>query len=135
MRHSPYPSEYQAVEFMTDNQRLDYFMSRVFEAEEVWFLHCKKDLFIRSVDGANAFVAWPYKIFATEGAIEYWHDCVPTACSLEFFLEQTLQNLINRAISIDIMPRGDKPGCIIAPQKLRSILNGMIDAGEYRLDG
>ena len=134
MRHSPYQSEYQAVKTMTDTQRLDYFMSRLFEAEDAWFLNAKTGFFFRVLDGQNTFIVWPYKLFATEAALEHWQDAFPASCSMEYFMEQILEYLIQNKIMVDVMPRGINPGCLIAPERLRAILQGMIDAGEYRLD-
>ncbi len=134
MRHSPYSSEYEALKSMSDTGRLEYFMSRVFEAEEVWFLNNKNSYFFYECAGETRFVVWPYKVFATEAALDHWHDGAPAACSLEYFLDQTLEFLHNNNIILDILPRGDTPGCLISPKRLQAILQGMIDAGEYRLD-
>lgn len=134
MRHSPYESEYAAVQTMSDNQRLEYFMSRVFEAEEVWFLNTRAGKHLRPVENTHAYIVWPYKRFATEAALDHWQDAHPSSCSLEYFMDQTLEELIAEDITLDVMPRGEQPGCLINPARLRAILQGMIDAGEYRLD-
>jgi hypothetical protein len=134
MRHSPYESEYQAIKTMSDNQLLDYFMSRLFESDEVWFLHNKAGLYLRTLGDLKTCVVWPYKLFATEAALEHWQECFPSSSSLEYFMDHILDNLITQKILVDVMPRGSAAGCLIAPDRLRAILQGLIDAGEYRLD-
>ena len=134
MRHSPYESEYQAVQTMSDTQRLEYFMSRVFEAEEVWFLNTQAGAHYRTLDEEKTFVVWPYKRFATEAALDVWQDSFPASCSLEYFMEQTLEELTQGNFIVEVMPRGSDAGCLINPKRLGAILQGMIYAGEYRLD-
>jgi hypothetical protein len=50
-------------------------------------------------------------------------------------MNDTLQWLIDDDIGIEIMPRLSGQGCLMSPHRLLSIIEGMLDAGEYRLDG
>lgn len=134
MPHSPLVCELAALNSMTDTERLEYFMTRVFEAEEVWYLSSANRFFTREINGEHYFPLWPYKIFATEAALDYWHDGAPAACSLEYFMEEIIEQLHKQNILLDVMPRGEEPGSLISPKRLQAILQGMIDAGEYRLD-
>ncbi len=135
MRHMPTAGEYAAAPTMTDGERRDYFLTRVFETDEVWFLKAPPRLFEREVDGCRTFPVWPYRRFASEAALEVWQDCVPSAVSLEHFLDVLLQEPHGRGVLVEIMPRGEAVGCLISAARLKDILVGMMDAGEYRLDG
>lgn len=134
MRQSPYEHEYQAAHTMRDNELLEYFLTRVFETDEVWFLSDRAGLMQRPIAEKTTIPVWPYRRFASEAALDYWQDYAPTSVSMEFFLEQTLPTLESAELQIEIMPRGHQAGCLISVKQLTSILQGLIDAGEYRLD-
>lgn len=135
MRHTPYESEYAAVKTMDDAALLEYFLTRSFETDEVWFLNDRAGLQRREIEGQTTCPVWPYKGFASDAALEHWQSFSPTSISLDFFLYQRLQELMNQPVMVEIMPRDTGAGCLIAPGRLLSILQGMIDAGEYRLEG
>lgn len=135
MRYAPYPSEYLAVPTMTDGELLDYFLMRSVETEEVWGLQDSSGWLLREYKGQLNFPVWPYKRFASEAATTLWPNCIPTAVSLEHFVFENLPQWIDDDIGIDIMPRAAQPGCLITPHRLLDIIEGILDAGEYRLDG
>ncbi|MFC3606484.1 DUF2750 domain-containing protein [Stutzerimonas tarimensis] len=135
MRYTPTESEYAAVPRMSDGERLDYFLTRVFETDEVWFLKNPMRPFERSLGGTIYLPVWPYRRFASEAALEQWQDCVPSSVSLDHYLEIMLAEQVSPGALIEIMPRGEAAGCVITPVRLRSILEAMIDVGSYHLDG
>jgi hypothetical protein len=135
MRFEPYEAEYAAVPAMSDGERLDYFLLRAFETEEVWSARLGRDWFVHEASGQKVQPIWPYRRYAMEAALDVWEDCRPDSISLEYFLYTELNRLMALDIFLDIMPRGDQPGCLISPQRLFSIFEGMYDAGEYRLEG
>lgn len=135
MRYVPYDHEYRAATFMTEGELMEYFLTRVFETEEVWALEDKADWVVREQQGQSRMPVWPYRKFAVEVAIKDWSHCLPQAESLEVFLQDTLDMLIEDDVMMEIMPTTDRQGCIVSPQRLKSILEGMMDAGEYTLDG
>lgn len=135
MRYEPYAEEYAAVPDMTDGQLLDYFLYRLFETEELWGIREGPQWFTREIDGHITQPIWPYKRYAEEATVDEWDYLMPVACSLEFFLYQALDKLVAQDVMLEIMPRKMAAGCLISPQRLFSILEGMIDSGEYTLDG
>ena len=132
MRYVPYDNEYESVKQMTEAQLLEYFLTRVFEAEEVWGLHDGCDWLID--EDKQTMPIWPYLKFAETSGLT-GNDFNTTAESLEDFVYQTLGQLMDDNIELDIMPSAERAGCLISPHQLYSILTGMIDAGEYTLDG
>lgn len=134
MRQNPTEGEYAAAPTMADHERLEYFLTRVFETDEVWFLKNPQP-FERLLDGRPTMPLWPYRRFASDAALDCWMDCVSSSVSLEHFLYTLLDEPIARGVTLDLMPRGEAGGCLIGAARLRAILEGMMDAGEYRLDG
>jgi hypothetical protein len=136
MRYSPYDSEYSAVPSMNDGQLLDYFLFRIVETEEVWGLEDGKGFFIYTVDGHDILPLWPYELYAREAAIARWTEITPASMSLEYFIRELAENLIARDVMVEILPRTDgASGCLVTPHRLLDILEGILDAGEYTLDG
>ncbi len=135
MRYAPYDAEYALVGQMNDSQVMEYFLTRVFESEEVWSLDNKTEWITRELGEDTLLPVWPYEKYAQENSVGKWRDFEPSATSLEDFVYNLLPALIGDDILLEIMPRDDKVGCIVSPQRLMSILEGMLDAGEYTLDG
>ncbi len=136
MRYAPYDNEYQAAKTLTAAQQLEYFLMRIFETEEVWGLDDGTEwIFRESSEAETTLPVWPYQKYAREAAVGIWAEYQPQAESLEDFMQHTLAMLIEEQAMMEIMPGPDQPGCLISPHQLLSILEGMIDAGEYRMDG
>jgi len=134
MRYSPYEQEYEAVQTMSEAELLEYFLIRITETEEIWTLTERTQLFSRDLNGLRCVPVWPYLKYAREAALEYWHDCIPNALSLEFFMFNTLQPMLEQEVLIEVMPHEGKPGCLITPHRLLDILVGVMHSREYRLD-
>lgn len=135
MQYEPYENEYALVQEMSEMQLLEYFLKRVFEAEEIWGLkECGSQWFSREVDGQLAQPIWPCKRNAEDAASGDWENLVPVAESLEFFLYQSLNRLVVNEVMIEIMPYSGETGFLIHPQNLFDILDGMIEAGVYTVD-
>merc|ERR1711879_571821 len=126
---------YTAVFELRGSELLDYFLLRAFETEEVWALREGKPWMVREVDGECVMALWPYKRYAREAALDVWHSGRPDAVSLEYFMENVLPLLAAENTLLDVMPRNGTVGFLISPQRLLSIFEGMMDAGEYRLEG
>lgn len=136
MRYEPYDYEYAAIPDMTNAQLLEYFLTRTFETEEIWGLK-EGGAFWMTYDrnGEETLPLFPYKLFADEAAVGDWEVMIPVAESLEFFMEKTLNRLIQENIVLEIMPRKDKQGIIVSPQQIYNILDNMIDHGTYTMEG
>lgn len=134
MRYAPSHSEYQSVQSLSAAELLEYFLIRIAETEEVWGLNRNGDWFRQEQAGQSVVSFWPYKQYASDAALEQWHDCTPHGMSLEHFLFPALPQLIAEDVQVEIMPTADRPGCRITPHRLLDILVGMQHAREYRLD-
>ena len=135
MRYEPYEDEYAAVPTMTDGELMEYFLYRIFETEEVWGLKDGTQWMTHEIDGQITQPLWPYKRYAEEAAVGEWQNFKPAADSLEFFVYQTLKKRAMQDVMLEIMPRKSGIGCLVSCQRLFSILEGMMDAGTYTMDG
>lgn len=135
MRYAPYPDEYASVADMGNAQLLEYFLTRIFETEEVWVLDDGIEWLLDERGERLCMPVWPYKKYAAECAIAEWGHYTPAGLSLEVFMQQALEFLTEEDAVLEVMPRPGAVGCTIRPSQLISILEGMIDAGEYRMDG
>ncbi|MDX1696463.1 MAG: DUF2750 domain-containing protein, partial [Ketobacteraceae bacterium] len=81
---------------------------------------------------------WPYRNLALESVSTErkspQHVDVD-AVSLEVFMDKLLREMMDEDVMLDVMPGITGSGCSISPHRLHDILTGMIDAGEYRMDG
>ncbi len=144
MRYAPYEYEYQNMNDFSRNEVLDYFLTRAFEAEEIWtlrnndnhyYVQSQADKEINPSCRANPMVpVWPYKRLAQDFNKGLSISRQLDAESLEDFLDCSLQYFVDKHYVLNIMPRHNKTLCLIEAEKLFSILEGMIDAGEYRMD-
>lgn len=134
MRFEPYESEYAAVPTMTSRERLDYFLLRAFETEEVWGLKAGHQWWSHELHGDHCIPLWAYRRYAVEAALDEWCDGRPDSISMEYFLYQVLPSLA-AGVVLEIMPSSGHEGCLISPQRLLSIFEGMLEAGEYRIEG
>ena len=136
MRYEPYDDEYAAVPTLTDAQLLEYFLSRIYETEEVWGLKEGGEYWMTyDSNGRETQPLFAYKRYAEEAAVGDWEVMIPVAESLEFFMERTLRRLDQLDVMLEVMPRKNGRGSLVTPRQLLSILEGMIDAGEYTMEG
>lgn len=130
MRYAPYSEEINAIADMSEGQLLEYFLTRVFETEEVWGLDDGCEWVTLDCNGQSVMPLWPYQHFASEAAAGH----TPAAESLEDFVYQTLGQLMDEDIVLAVMSHSTSAGCLVTPHRLYDIFTGMFNAGEYTLD-
>lgn len=135
MRYSPYIHELEAIKSMDDSHRLEYFLTRSYETEEVWGLKENNAWFYLERGEQTTMPIWPYKNLVEKSSLIDTQSIQPAAESLEDFIDHTLDMLIDEEVMIEIMASCNHPGCLISPHRLSDIFIGLIDAGEYTLDG
>ncbi len=132
MRYAPYPQDYAALQDMSEADLLEYFLTRVFETEEVWGLDDGCEWLMLEVGEQWVMPVWPYRQLAEEANTVKGYT--PLAESLEDFVYQTLSALIEDNAMLRVLPSTHSEGCLVSPERLYDILTGMFDAGEYKLD-
>lgn len=134
MRFSPALNEYTAIETMAGAESLEYFITRTFETEEVWGLANEIGWVMRERDHQTVLPVWPFQQLVAASEQES-SDHSANAVSLERFVYGVLDMLLEAGALVEVMPRLGAPGYLIEPQQLRGLFEGVIEAGEYRLEG
>ena len=136
MRYEPYEDEYKAVPLLNKQQLIEYFLLRIYETEEVWGLKEKASEWMTyEFNGQLRLPIFAYKRYADDATTGDWEVMIPIAESMEFFMERTLPRLHEKNVCLEIMPREQGTGHIVTAQQLLNILEGMIDSGEYTMEG
>ncbi len=136
MRYEPYDEEHAEVPAMNNAQLFNYFLMRVYETEEVWGAkEVSTRWFTYPLKGQETLPLWAYKRYAEESAVGEWEHLIQAAESLEFFMDRTIPQLIADKVQLEIMPRKEGPGALVLPEQLHSILEGIMDSGQYSMEG
>lgn len=134
MRYAPYQEEIVTTAQMNDAQLFEYFLTRVYETEEVWGIDDGCEWITLRRENQLVMPVWPYRHFAATAFSDLGQDNQPTAESLEDFVYHTLAALIEEDTMLEIMSSSQRQGCMVSPHRLLEIFQGMFDAGEYTLD-
>ncbi len=135
MRYAPSEGEREAIAFMDEAELLEYFITRTAEAEEVWGLGGDAGWVMREHEARTSLPVWPYRVLAQACARGEWHAQKTHAVSLEHFISRVLHLLIDRDIAVEIMPTDSRPGLCVHPRRLFELFEGVLDTGEYTLEG
>lgn len=123
------------VESYDANARLHYFLSRAIESEEVWGLNNRFGWVMKEADGQSILPVWPYEILATQCAANEWQDYTAGAVSLEHFVYKLLPVMIEQDIKVEILPTQTQSGNLLKAKELAAIFEGMLETGEYYMEG
>ncbi len=136
MRYAPYESEVKELGVMSESQLLEYFLTRVFETEEVWGLEDDCEWATIELAAQPAMPIWPYQQLASSATrqLAAATHLQPTAESLEDFMEHTLPSLIEEDVMLAVMSSAESVGCLVSPHRLLDIFAGMMESGTYSLD-
>lgn len=136
MRYEPHSYEYTAIATMDDEALLQFFLTRIYETEEIWGLKEGGAFWLTfERNGRETLPVFPYKRFAEEACVNDWAVMVPVTESIEYFLDKTLPRLIQNNVVLEVMPRQEGPGSLLTARQLHDILENMIENGTYTLDG
>lgn len=131
MRYEPTPSELLYLDHMDSDERLDYFITRTMESEEVWRL-CDADGWVTHArDGVVTMPLWPYEGLAAASA---GPGEAADAVSLEYFVYHELNELYGHGIVLDIFP-GKAAGVPMDAAMLLRVFDGKIDQEQYFIEG
>lgn len=114
-------------------QRLEYFLTRVMEAEEVWSLADNQGWVMREEGDKTILSLWPYRQCADACIVET--DLQSHATSLDHFVESILHTLIAEGIDLEILPSREASGALLSAIELQSMFKSLMESGEYFLEG
>lgn len=131
MHHQPTPTELADLPDMPDQERIDYFLTRAIECEEVWGHADAEGWIMHEDDGKTILRVWSYQDLAS--------DCIGDAnlsadsLSLERFIE-VLEHTEER-IHLEILPLPQRPGALLDAREALGMFESLIDSGAYFLEG
>lgn len=135
MLTAPTIAESTLLENANAEERLEYFLTRSMECEEVWGLHNESGWVLKE-DGDNTILAiWNYDVLAEACAQGKWSGYRPDAISLEHFVYHTLPQLDQQEILVEILPSPQKTGLLIEAGALFEIFERKLDTVEYFIEG
>jgi len=131
MRYEPTSSELLYLDSMGGEERLDYFITRTMESEEVWRL-CDIDGWVtREKDGVAIMPLWPYRGLAEAAASP---GEAADAVSLEHFVYHELAALQAEGIRVEAFPASEGELSMEAAMLLR-IFDGKMEQEQYFIEG
>ncbi len=132
MHFQPTEAEQGSFAGFSTRERLNYFLTRTMEVEEVWG-HADAEGWLMRTEGDKSILAvWPYQNLAQ--AYITSADGNPQATSLEHFID-ILQRNLSQAIYLDIMPLPNQSPVLMSAKELLSLYESLMDAGTYFLEG
>lgn len=135
MQFSPTVSEINMMSELSSNERLHYATSRMCECEETWGLGDEHGWTIQQRDGHELIAIWPYQQLAGDCCTDERQSLSPLSSSLEHFIYTTLTQCHEQKIMIEVMPLPDQAGRLLAAHDLFDLLEGMMESGEYHMEG
>lgn len=136
VRDKPSEKELVQINAMSRAERVQYFLHCVIETEDVWGLGDNSGWLLKSLDDdVSCLPIWPFKDFALKMNVNDWDDQSPVSVSLEHFIYGILGKLKEADMLVEIFPTPESDGDIMTAQQLSEMLEGMLDAGEYYMEG
>lgn len=134
MQFTPTQSELSGLSLMSNTERLQYFLTRTIEAEEVWALSDHKGWILQEENGYTVLQIWPYEQLAMDFANGNT-ACQPGATSLDHFVYNLLSRMIDQNINLEVLPLVGMPGIKITANKLNELYESLLEASDYYLEG
>lgn len=135
MRYKPSETEISSLPHMAPVERLSYFLSRALEAEEIWSLGNSSGWELQERDGRTLVPIWPYLEMARMNIPADPTSVSPQATSLDHFYQNILPLMIEQQIDIEVLGMPGSAGRLIAASDLYAMLESMLEAGEYYIEG
>lgn len=135
MRTSPTPSELAMFDDLTPIERFDYATIRMAECEDVWSIGSDEGFAIEEKEGKPYIVVWPYQQLAQNYCVDEHEDKQPLTISLEMFVYNLLMQCQEEGIAIQIFPQPSNEGRWISAVDLFSYMEGLMESGEYYMEG
>lgn len=135
MKYLPSETELKELESCDPKEQLDFFLTRVIESEELWGLGNTSGWVMKEINEQTILPVWPYEIFAANCATSEWQDYTATAVSLEHFVYKLLPIMSKQNIKVEIFPSKSLPGSLMKATELASLFEGMMESGEYYMEG
>jgi hypothetical protein len=128
---APNTEQQAAFAHFSTQERIEYFLTRTMEAEEVWVHADDEGWLMREENNKTILPVWPYENLARGNLAG---EMFVQATSLEHFID-ILNHNSNQGIDLDIMPMPEQPTTLISIVEILSMYESLIDSGSYFLEG
>ena len=135
MHHAPTSTELNILSKASNEERLDYFLTRAMESEEVWGLSNQSGWVMREEENGSCILpVWSYSTLSQSCAQGDWASHTPDSVSLEHFVYRILVTLKEQQIQLEVLPSQHQSGLLIKADSLFEIFERKLDAVEYFLE-
>lgn len=135
MHHAPTPGETKFLAEVSSEEKLDYFLTRAMECEEVWGLHNASGWIMRDHGETTFLPLWNYAVMAEGCAIADLSDYTADSISLEHFVYGILPQLQDMDVGVELLATPERQGILLKADALFEILERKLDAETYFPEG
>jgi hypothetical protein len=121
------------IDTMTGPERVQYFLTRTLESEEIWGLADTQGWVLHEEEGKSILPLWPYRQFANECIDAVSLEAQST--SLDHFVESILHKLVVQEIQVELWPTPRQRGVLLDATELQATFHSLMESGEYFLEG
>ncbi len=135
MRTTPTASELAMFGELSLEELYHYAITRIAECEDVWGIGGDEGFTILEKEDKSYITIWPYHQLAEAYCVGEHEGLQPVSISLELFAYNMLNQCQDQGIAIEVFARPGQPGRWIFANELFGILEGMMESGEYYMEG
>lgn len=112
------PEEILAVSALTAERRVEHFIKRTVDHQEVWGIRKGDWALSANSSGVTVFQVWPFDDYAQLCCVGEWADCVPASMELDFFIDTFVPNLCEQGIAVGVFYTPTDNGILMPPNEL-----------------
>jgi hypothetical protein len=135
MHHAPTSAETKFLIDSSSEERLDYFLTRAMECEEIWGLSNVSGWLMRDNGGTTTLPVWNYAVMADTCAIGELSGYDADSTSLEHFVYGILPQLRDMDVSVELLATPERQGIQLTAEALFEIFERKIDSESYFPEG
>jgi len=135
MHHAPTAGESKFLAEASAEEKLDYFLSRAMECEDIWGLKNVSGWILRDHGETTYLPVWNYDVLAEACAIDDLSDYAADAMSLEHFVFGILPQLKEMDAGVELLATPERKGILLKAEVLFEILERKIDSESYAPEG
>lgn len=136
MRYAPTPLEKELIPKLGHAERMEYFLTRAGECEEIWSLGNDQGWLIHEQDGKDCIHLWNYECLANDYLSQANHPGYQAqSVSLERFVDELLPTMIEMDLHLQIFATPTEQGAVIKASALFEIFDRKMDSETYFLEG
>ena len=122
------PTQLDAINRMSAEQRYDYFVQKSIELKEVWGLSSAEGWVILPDEDEEHFPVWPHAELAAQWAAGEFADCQPKSITLEDWLDKWLPGMSDDGLLAAVCPDKEGDAIVVAAEELLDETQALISA-------